>query len=35
MGGDEGPGLAAEEVAGDGDGEGGTFFGVGGGAEFV
>ena len=32
VGGDERPGAAAEEVAGDGDGEGGALFGVGGGA---
>ena len=33
--GDAGPGVELEEVLGDGDGEGGTFFRVGGGAEFV
>ena len=35
VGGDEAPGAGVEEVFGDGDGEGGTLFGVGGGAEFV
>ena len=35
VGGDAGPGVEREEVFGDGDGEGGTFFGVGGGAELV
>ena len=35
VGGDAGPGVEREEVAGDGYGEGGAFFGVGGGAELV
>ncbi len=35
MGGDEGPGAGGEEVAGDGDGQRGTFFGIGGGAQLV
>ena len=35
MGGDDGHAADAAEMAGDGDGEGGAFFGIGGGAEFV
>src|ERR1700757_2554736 len=35
MGGDDGDRTDAAEVVGDGDGQGGAFFGVGGGAEFV
>ena len=36
VGGDERPGVAqCEEVAGNGDGEGGALFGIGGGAELV
>ena len=35
VGGDERPGLRVEEVIGDGDGEGGPLFRIGGGAELV
>ena len=35
VGGDERPGAGGEEVAGDGDGERGAFFGIGGGAKLV
>ena len=35
MRGDDGPGAALEKMRGDGDGQGGAFFGVGGGAKLV
>ncbi len=35
VGGDDGPGSAAEEMLGDGDSEGGAFLGIGGGAQLV
>ena len=35
VGGDDGPGAQGEEAGGEGDGEGGALFGVGGGAELV